>query len=282
MAWKDTAMVLPGGYIDILVDMSNLGEWMLHCHISEHLHAGMMMPFRVESADGYATGDEFRASLKTQAPAGAAVSDSMGAPRTFAYSDTFTSPYSATVDTPVVTVLKDTLMAFSFKDSVGNAVNLNNAAPMAIRVTFVKSDGTVTFTTYPGNTAFPAPAVKASTPTQMPASDGHDHMHFLGIKEAYAHGDVVDDGHHAGAVGRTYSIPARFPEVGQYKGFVEFILEGESTPRITTINVTVDKGSWSVDNYGWSREAKWWILFLISLAIMIPLSFGVRKYVNEK
>ena len=63
LAWKDTVLVFPGEEVDILVDMSNLGEWMAHCHISEHLHAGMMMAFRVEDASGYATGDEYRATL---------------------------------------------------------------------------------------------------------------------------------------------------------------------------------------------------------------------------
>jgi hypothetical protein len=115
----------------------------------------------------------------------------------------------------------------------------------------------------------------------MPASDGHDHLHFLGIKEAYAHGETFDDGHHSGNMGRTYSVPVRFPEVGQYKGFVEFILEGESNPRVAVITLTVAEDSWSVDNYGMSPRTKWWILLLISLAIMLPLSLAVRKYINK-
>jgi FtsP/CotA-like multicopper oxidase with cupredoxin domain len=61
LVWKDTALVFPGQTMDILVKMSNTGEWMLHCHISEHLHAGMAMTFRVEDAGGVAAGDEFRA-----------------------------------------------------------------------------------------------------------------------------------------------------------------------------------------------------------------------------
>jgi FtsP/CotA-like multicopper oxidase with cupredoxin domain len=28
--------------------MSNPGRWMVHCHIAEHLQAGMMMAFDVE------------------------------------------------------------------------------------------------------------------------------------------------------------------------------------------------------------------------------------------
>ncbi len=48
LVWKDTAIVPVGSTMDVLVDMSNPGEWMLHCHISEHLHAGMMFSFTVE------------------------------------------------------------------------------------------------------------------------------------------------------------------------------------------------------------------------------------------
>lgn len=49
MAWKDTAIVPVGSTVDLLVEMSNPGAWMLHCHIAEHLHAGMMFGFTVEA-----------------------------------------------------------------------------------------------------------------------------------------------------------------------------------------------------------------------------------------
>ena len=48
LAWKDTAIVPVGSTMDVLIEMSNPGDWMLHCHISEHLHAGMMLHFTVE------------------------------------------------------------------------------------------------------------------------------------------------------------------------------------------------------------------------------------------
>lgn len=41
LVWKDTALVPAGGTLDLLVDFSNPGQWMLHCHIAEHLEAGM-------------------------------------------------------------------------------------------------------------------------------------------------------------------------------------------------------------------------------------------------
>jgi FtsP/CotA-like multicopper oxidase with cupredoxin domain len=47
MAWKDTAIIPVGSTIDILVDVTNPGKWMAHCHIAEHLHAGMMLGFEV-------------------------------------------------------------------------------------------------------------------------------------------------------------------------------------------------------------------------------------------
>ncbi len=48
LVWKDTVMVPTGQYVDILLDVSNPGEWMAHCHIAEHLEAGMMFDFTVE------------------------------------------------------------------------------------------------------------------------------------------------------------------------------------------------------------------------------------------
>lgn len=47
MVWKDTAIVPVGSTMDILIDMDNPGDWMAHCHISEHLHSGMMLGFSV-------------------------------------------------------------------------------------------------------------------------------------------------------------------------------------------------------------------------------------------
>jgi FtsP/CotA-like multicopper oxidase with cupredoxin domain len=46
--WKDTAIVPGGGAVELLVDLSNPGPWMLHCHIAEHLDAGMMSTIVVQ------------------------------------------------------------------------------------------------------------------------------------------------------------------------------------------------------------------------------------------
>lgn len=47
LVFKDTVLVQTGETVELLVDMENPGEWMLHCHIPEHMEAGMMMKFTV-------------------------------------------------------------------------------------------------------------------------------------------------------------------------------------------------------------------------------------------
>ena len=47
LVWKDTAIIPAGETVDLLVDMANPGRWMIHCHIAEHLGAGMMGVFSV-------------------------------------------------------------------------------------------------------------------------------------------------------------------------------------------------------------------------------------------
>ena len=47
LAWKDTVLLPAGTTTDILLEVTNPGSWMAHCHISEHLEAGMRMLFTV-------------------------------------------------------------------------------------------------------------------------------------------------------------------------------------------------------------------------------------------
>ena len=47
LVWKDTVLVRAGETVDILLDVSNPGLWMAHCHIAEHNQAGMMFSFPV-------------------------------------------------------------------------------------------------------------------------------------------------------------------------------------------------------------------------------------------
>lgn len=49
LVWKDTVLIPAGSTVELLVEMSNPGDWMIHCHIPEHLESGMMMDFNVSS-----------------------------------------------------------------------------------------------------------------------------------------------------------------------------------------------------------------------------------------
>lgn len=48
LVWKDTVLVKAGEKVDIILDPSNPGTWMAHCHTAEHLQAGMMFTYRVQ------------------------------------------------------------------------------------------------------------------------------------------------------------------------------------------------------------------------------------------
>ena len=50
LVWKDTVLVRAGETVEILLDVSNPGLWMAHCHIAEHNQAGMMFSFPVAEA----------------------------------------------------------------------------------------------------------------------------------------------------------------------------------------------------------------------------------------
>jgi FtsP/CotA-like multicopper oxidase with cupredoxin domain len=51
LVWKDTVLVPAGQTVDILLDVSNPGLWMAHCHIAEHAQSGMMFSFDVSRRD---------------------------------------------------------------------------------------------------------------------------------------------------------------------------------------------------------------------------------------
>jgi len=48
LVWKDTVLIRTGETVDILLDVSNPGLWMAHCHIAEHHESGMMFSFQVD------------------------------------------------------------------------------------------------------------------------------------------------------------------------------------------------------------------------------------------
>ena len=48
LVWKDTVLIRTGETVDILLDVTNVGLWMAHCHIAEHHESGMMFSFQVD------------------------------------------------------------------------------------------------------------------------------------------------------------------------------------------------------------------------------------------
>lgn len=48
LVWKDTVLLPPGSTTDILLELSNPGRWMVHCHIAEHLESGMKFVMDVD------------------------------------------------------------------------------------------------------------------------------------------------------------------------------------------------------------------------------------------
>jgi FtsP/CotA-like multicopper oxidase with cupredoxin domain len=49
---SDTVLLRTGETVDILLDVTNPGRWMAHCHIAEHHESGMMFSFNVAPASG--------------------------------------------------------------------------------------------------------------------------------------------------------------------------------------------------------------------------------------
>ena len=48
LVWKDTVLIPTGQTVDILLEVTNPGRWMAHCHIAEHHESGMMFSFNVD------------------------------------------------------------------------------------------------------------------------------------------------------------------------------------------------------------------------------------------
>lgn len=52
LVWKDVVLVPIGHTVDIVVEYTNPGQWMLHCHIAEHLETGMFAYVSVADENG--------------------------------------------------------------------------------------------------------------------------------------------------------------------------------------------------------------------------------------
>ncbi|MFT7507782.1 MAG: hypothetical protein ACI92I_000950 [Acidimicrobiales bacterium] len=262
--------------------------------MSEHLHAGMMMQFRVQDENGNATGDEFRATV----PASVHNNDTMNEASAEPVSNQeFT--FSSKVEYTEYTVFAESTrfkagdmqnITLTLFDKDLNGVVLSEEYPNPLGITFVKSNDTQQFYTYPGKTNFTMPDHGTSGHDDSdghhdpePAHDNDDGHHgFNLISTAHAHGGVEDG--HAEETGRVYqyTLPVLFSEKGFYRAFVEFVPEGSTEPITLALDIEVASNNFSVDNFGWSKEMKWWILLLVSLGLMVPLVIGVRKYVSVK
>lgn len=51
LVWKDTVLIPTGETVDVLLHVTNPGQWMAHCHISEHFEDGMMLEYEVTGED---------------------------------------------------------------------------------------------------------------------------------------------------------------------------------------------------------------------------------------
>ncbi len=47
--WKDTVLLRAGQSVDILLEITNPGLWMAHCHIAEHAQSGVMFSINVDA-----------------------------------------------------------------------------------------------------------------------------------------------------------------------------------------------------------------------------------------
>lgn len=47
LVWKDTVLLPTGFVTELLLEVTNPGRWMLHCHVAEHIETGMRMVFEV-------------------------------------------------------------------------------------------------------------------------------------------------------------------------------------------------------------------------------------------
>ncbi len=48
LVWKDTVLIPTGQVVDILLEITNPGDWVAHCHIAEHHEGGMLFTFHVD------------------------------------------------------------------------------------------------------------------------------------------------------------------------------------------------------------------------------------------
>ena len=51
LVWKDTVLIPAKSIVNILVVTDSPGKWQFHCHVSEHLEAGMASIIDIKEKD---------------------------------------------------------------------------------------------------------------------------------------------------------------------------------------------------------------------------------------
>ena len=69
LVWKDTVLVRTGEVVDLLLEPTNPGRWMAHCHIAEHHESGMHFSFDVAAQPAPRIGDDPNAHHGARLPA---------------------------------------------------------------------------------------------------------------------------------------------------------------------------------------------------------------------
>jgi FtsP/CotA-like multicopper oxidase with cupredoxin domain len=47
LQWEDTVLLRTGEKIEVVLQATNVGKWLAHCHINEHAESGMKFNFEV-------------------------------------------------------------------------------------------------------------------------------------------------------------------------------------------------------------------------------------------
>jgi len=108
-----------------------------------------------------------------------------------------------------------------------------------------------------------------------------DHHGLRLIPEANAHGNEEIPGRTHEGEDKVINFHVIFPEAGLYKAFAQFRPKGIDLPEDEALTAAF----WiKVEEKAPSAVSSWWILLLASVAVIVLLSWGVKKflYVNPK
>lgn len=264
--WTDVVNIRAESSVEILVEMSTPGQWVIHQHDSKTQQSPSVLPFFVDDAEIEIVETEEVGEADT----------SEETKRVFAFDENF-SLENYVVEgfgsSPVAQRLEE--ISFTIKDTNGNPVGLSSVAESPLQVTFVNEANTFVLKTYPGNKTFDAPEEMMNGHDN---SDGH-HSGLINIAYADAGHNDADESDHASD---SYTVPVIFPTGGFYKVFVQFIPEGETKQLLSSYSIEVREKTFTIDNFGWSETKKWWVLLTGSIFSIIPLVWFVRKYINVK